>query len=720
MNSFSFGLLGSFWLMLILLVMSIILTVFTYKKTVPPISSFFRILLICLRSCSIFLLIVIVFEPVLNLTSHLEKKPQVAVLLDNSISMTVNTNNYKKGEVYKNVLEKLDLSGLDYKVLPFSESVSVSGINSLDYSLLKLDGRGTNIERAIKYVNNNLDAENFSSVILISDGVHNQGNSPIPVAQELARPIFSIGVGDSITPKDIVLKEIITNKLGFLDSEIPVLVNFKSNGFDNQEVTVSIYEQDKKFDEHKVLIQKNQTDYQVFFTYKPTVEGNNKITVKISALEGEVTTANNQSFEYIKINKNKRKFLIVAGSATADITFIKAEIAKNKTVSVKEFVQKQQGDFYSAPTKQDFIDAEMIILIAYPNKFSPTNVTQMVKDELSRGKSLIYIPSADIDYKKASILQEYLGYKVVSLPSIDKEELVRPVLVSSSSSSSILKIDGSGTNQKLWNDLPPLFKKNLTVELLPTADKIMTFAIDKTNFDDPLMISNEVGNSKSLVFLGYGVYKWKFSSYTSDKTTSSLDLFDILLNNTVKWLSIENLGKTLIVSTSKNSYNLGETVEIFAQVYNKTSDPIENAEVSTKIGSNEVKSFQNIGNGRYVLKVNGLKEGNYTANIEAKLNSQQIGKENIAFTVEKSNQEYSEITLNKSLLMSLSKVTQGKYYDVDNFESLNQDIKKSDFHFEKVSLQKKEIVLWNYPYILAIIILLLSVEWFIRKRLGLL
>ena len=729
MPSYSFGLIGSAWVMLVLFLVALILTVVTYKKPNPPISNFFRYLLISLRTLALFLLIMILFEPILNISKNFINKPKVAILLDNSLSMGINSEKYNKVDVYKNLINKLDLDGLEYKSFTFGNEVKE--LNDLKFENINLNGQITNISKGLSFVNNNLELENYSSVILISDGNHNQGSSPINLTRELARPIFSIGIGDTISPRDLAINSVITNKIGFLEAQIPIIVKFTSNGYESEVVKLKVFENNNLIEEIDINVNKGQAYYEEFFTYTPKQEGTNKITATIQPLKNELTTANNSASEFVKITKNKRKFMILAGAPNPDITFVKAELSKVKNVEIKDFIQKNKSEFYTAPTQKDFSESEIIILIGYPNNFSPDYITKMVKNELDLGKSLIFIASKDVNYKKAAVLEDYLGFKVLS--NSPRESFINPLTLEQGLANSVLKIDGNESDKEKWDDLPPLFHSELFVKINPTATALMNYKISEIEFNEPLLLSNEIGKTKSLVFLGYGLYKWKFGAYTSEKSENALDLFNILMNNSVRWLSVENIGKRFIISTSKEKYNVGETIELLGQVYDKSYNTFDNAKVKVTITdksntknnekNNEKREIilQSISNGKYIGKVSGLKSGDYFVDAEAVLDGDKIyEKDNTRFDVSINNLEKSNVTLNKTLLTNLAEANFGKYYDANNISTLNADIKNSEFHFDKPMNTKEEVLLWNFPYILSLIILLFSIEWFILKRLGLL
>ena len=68
----------------------------------------------------------------------------------------------------------------------------------------------------------------------------------------------------------------------------------------------------------------------------------------------------------------------------------------------------------------------------------------------------------------------------------------------------------------------------------------------------------------------------------------------------------------------------------------------------------------------------------------------------------------------------LAQKTGGGFFTADNFDGIVEKL-KNDKNFSSIQVShKSEYQLWNIYYILIIIILLLSIEWFIRKKSGLL
>ena len=64
-------------------------TFFTYRYTITPVAKILKIILITLRTSSLLLLLLILFEPSLSLTKKEDIKPSNFVFIDNSRSITI-------------------------------------------------------------------------------------------------------------------------------------------------------------------------------------------------------------------------------------------------------------------------------------------------------------------------------------------------------------------------------------------------------------------------------------------------------------------------------------------------------------------------------------------------------------------------------------------------------------------------------------------------------
>ena len=81
------------------------------------------------------------------------------------------------------------------------------------------------------------------------------------------------------------------------------------------------------------------------FTYIPKTAGEKKLTVAISKLKGEFTSANNRNVFYINVLSNKVRVLVIAGSPSPDLTFIKNALRKDDSFTVNSLTQLSKDKF---------------------------------------------------------------------------------------------------------------------------------------------------------------------------------------------------------------------------------------------------------------------------------------------------------------------------------------------------------------------------------------
>ena len=103
-------------------------------------------------------------------------------------------------------------------------------------------------------------------------------------------------------------------------------------------------------EQKKLIINKSGIQKEEFI-YTPKDAGNKKLSVVVSDLSEEFTTANNKKVFYINVLSNKVKVLLLAGKPSADLTFIKNALREDEIsmsgvlhkLIVKKFLSLVQG-----------------------------------------------------------------------------------------------------------------------------------------------------------------------------------------------------------------------------------------------------------------------------------------------------------------------------------------------------------------------------------------
>ncbi len=724
MDTFSLGFSGSAWFISFLLVIAVIFVVIYYLRTIPPVPAGIKVLLGGIRGLAIVLLVLVLFEPILSVIQSGEQKPKLAVLIDNSLSNGFRDALGDRQQAVRKAIENSNIQSLsDDEILYYSFDSGVKPMEVFNFDSLNFKGQTTNISNSVSFIGNKLNEDNIRSVLIITDGEFNEGTNPIYFAEKSARNYYAIGIGDSSESQDISISSIITNEIAYVDNPVPVNVQIKTSGYSSGNITCTLMENNFVIEKKDLQITPQTSNLTAMFNFTPKKEGISKITAKISSLEGEITDKNNIKSEFIKVLKNKRRISIFSGSPNPDLSFLLSTFSNEKGLEIRTFIQKKGAEFYNPqPTKQEVLESEMIVLVGFPISSTPANVIEMIKEALQKEKPLLFIASQQTDYSKLNQFQEFLPFTLLStranefsvLADLKREALANP----------LIRIHGTEKDLQIWNNLPPIFRTETFVKPKPESEVISTFKVNNVPMQEPLILSRSFQNKKSIAIMGYGLYRWKLLGYAADVSKNNpeaVDVYSIFINNAIKWLSVDQNEKNIRIRTSKQQYVKNEPVEFIAQVYDAAFTPIDNANVNIKISSGQTSrdvTLNSLGNGRYTAKIEGLAEGDYFYQGNVEVNQARLGSASGRFSIGDIALEYMNLQMNAPLLRNLASRTGGKFYTPDNVQTFLDDLKKNS-NFKPVSFTDKyESALWNLPYILAAVIVLFAMEWFLRKKFG--
>ena len=121
-----------------------------------------------------------------------------------------------------------------------------------------------------------------------------------------------------------------------------------------------------------------------------------------------------------------------------------------------------------------------------------------------------------------------------------------------------------------------------------------------------------------------------------------------------------------------------------------------------------------LGDGKYNLTVHPEQPGDYVISAIAQEGSRKLGETDVLFSIGEYSKELTDLRIQEGLLRSISESSGGKYISPDSLSDLTWAIGGE----AKAISESKEIEVWNDPLTLIAIVLLLSAEWFVRKRKG--
>jgi hypothetical protein len=703
--------------LLLAAVFAIVFSLIVYRRTVPPVSTGNRLLLVALRSLAVILLIFILFEPILSILRKSNKKPVVAVVVDNSKSMTIKDRAGDRESQLKSILRSDGLQDIsktaDVRYARFSDKFDFAPWLTSDS--LKLNGNGTDIAHAIRQIKASAVDENIQAVVLLTDGDYNLGQNPIYEAETLGKPIYTVGLGDSSEQKDLLISKVLTNEIAYVDSRVPVDIVVKSSGFSSERVAVALRESGQTVDEQFIVLKSGTNEYPVQLHFVPKEEGIQKYSAIVSGLPGELTEKNNQRSLFVKVLKSKIKVLLFAGAPSSDVSFIRQSIDNDKNLELQTFVQKYGSEFYEGNFSPSALkDCDCLFLVGFPIANTPQQVVDAIKNAAEEsGKPVFLVLSRKSDLNRLKSLESILPFVIAQIRG---EEISAFVQISPAQRThpAVRLSNGSA-----WDKLPPIYKTESILRPKPESDIVGLMKINNITFSEPMLLTRNLNKHKSIAVLGYGIWRWKL--LTEGLSGGTEGVFQSFISNSIRWLTTREEEKQVHVATVKEIYNSGERVEFIGQVYDEKYEPLDNAELRIKVKRAEGESetvLAAVGSGRYEGAIEGLPEGDYHFSATAVAGGRTLGESKGRFSIGEANMEFQDTRMNAALLQQISYRSGGRFCTPSTFSQLCGDLKANPNLVVRAVTQKSEFQLWNRKYLLGVIVLLLALEWFLRKRSG--
>ncbi len=727
MNSYTLGITGSWWIFTICALAGIALSWWSYQVTNPPLTAVRRFLLGSLRALALTLLLFALFEPVLSMIRASLADPRLAIVIDKSLSMSLKDGRIDRAKALKQAIASSNVGSLnedDIEIIAFGEDAKGNIPTLAKADSIPATGLYTNITKALKILSDADESDAVQAAILFTDGAVNAGANPIYEAEVFGRPVFTVGIGDSLDPRDASIQSILVNEIVYAGTKVPVSVTVRATGFpESSNATVAVFDNGTLIGKESISLQSGLSTYSVSVQYVPSQPGIHKITARVSTAGNELTQKNNELSEFMKVLKQKRIISVFAGSPSPDLTFVKSVLERIPESKIVIHVQKQGSEFYPpAPSAQSLSEAESIVMIGFPIASTPASLMQMIKKEAENGKPLMFIASQQVDYQRLSPLEPYLPFSVTS--TSQQEFLAMPNVQEGGESSPVMRILGDGRDAERWNALPPIYKTETFVDVKPESEILATIRIGSAPVQEPLIMTRTFAGKRSLAVLGYGLYRWKLLGMAPDVARGANDMPDILsafIDQSIQWIGASEKEQLVKIRSSRKFYIGGEKVELIGQVYDASLDPVDDAIVSvTLTGPNTKRDIRlaNMGAGRYTASVSGLPAGDYFYQGSAAKGS-VLGKDDGRFVVGTESAEYLNLKMNAPLLRSMAEITGGRFYTPNTVSRFLDDLKKHPRFTQTSIVKETELALWNNVWLLMIAITAFALEWFFRKRSGL-
>lgn len=645
------------------------------------------------RFVLLFLLTFLLLGPIVKQINNLFEKPVFLLVYDNSASVRHATDTTTRVELTR------QMNTLSTALAEAGYEVKITNLQGEDVETPRFTMPSSDISGALRGISNRYESSQIGGVLLASDGIFNEGVSPLYNVYNY--PVYTIGVGDTTQHADVLIRDVAYNKIVYQGNKFPIHVEVLTRNLPDIPIAVSLRRGGKVLDQQTKT---SRGDALLTFDFQPSADeqGIQKLDIQVAPAAGEVNTQNNKASVFVEVVEGKKKILMIASSPHPDIKALREVVDKNQNYEWKLHIPGVD----ELPAK-DLSPADIDLAIFHQAPDLKGKTRELFQQFVNAKRPLFLIVGSQTDL--VQLTRNNMPISFDGTPR-DYDEVIPGANPTFSGF-----LISTETNSVIPN-YPPVSVPFGKMRTAATATPVLFQRVGSVITDKPLLFVDETEGRKVGMMLGEGLWRWKLNEYDRFEKTAA---FDEVFSKLIQYLSTGDDKKKFRSYPVKQEFSDTESVVFESQVYNDIFEPVYGNSINIVLTDEAGKRLNysyttSPGNSRY--QIGGLAEGVYRYVSSTKLNNkdERIQGE---FAVVARQAELQNLTADFDLLQRISANTGGKFYPLaragDLVPELQSKKARSVIHTEVAynPLVNLKLVFW-------VLLALASLEWFARKYFG--
>lgn len=719
-----------------------------------------RTALVVIRGVTLLLLLLVMLRPALEKRTTRKLPGTLIVLPDTSRSMEV-ADAVLNQPRYTAMKAALDNSAKEFAELAktwdvhgyaFGRDIQLVKFANGKFALPeKAEGVQTAIGAALEDVLAREAQQRIVGVVLLSDGAQRafapRDEPPQSAVRRLASdgiPLLTVVFGQPSLGQqsDLRMSDMLASDAVFADTPTTVEGVVTAAGYANQEFKVRLQWENadgkmEVVDTRTIQITPRKRRFPVRLTHTPKTPGEYKVTLSVESPEGELVTTNNSQSTFVTVLKGGVNVLYLAGADRIggapgpEPYFVKKALATYADLHVeyiainystpqldyRDRLREEQYDVFvlanvdasalSPRTWREMAEAVgrgagLAMLGGFhsfgPGGFVGTPLEQLLPMELGRAERQNFgeAPAADLHVK-------------VPLKMLPRER--------NGQSHPILKIADEAGNMKAWQGLPALDGANRFDPLrLKATAQVVAEGSDPSR--SPLLVLSGYGDGRVAAFAGDSTWRWQIEGHG--------DALRRFWRQLVLWLAKkdETAGERVWVKLDQRRYQQGSRVDFTLGAESEKGEALDKAAFEVRVekpdGSLETVIASRRGGASAGSFADTSAPGDYRITVTARNDGKSVGTATARFSVSDQDVELDQPAAEPAFLASLAGMTAeagGTSVAPEELPDLLERLKAKAQEFDEEIIET--ITLWDRWPPLVMFVGLLSMEWYLRKKWGL-
>jgi uncharacterized membrane protein len=709
-----------------------------------------RLALAALRLAIIALVLLAMLRPTLVYTETKKQAATLVVLADQTRSMTV--PDALGGKSRYQVLQKALADAqpalarltqeFELKAYTFDAEAHAARVSGGTIALPeKPAGQQTAIGAVLDDVLRFEAGKRLLGVVLLSDGAQRSfaPRDALPQTaaarlKQLGYPLFTVPLGKSRglgQARDVAVGDLLANEEVYVKNEWEVTGQIRVDGYQNRKIPVRLLFETtpgklEAVDETTVEAASDGQILPVHLKYIPKVPGEHKAVLEAVPQPGELVTTNNQVSTFVNVLKGGLKVLYLEGDVRVEQKFIRRALEASREINVDYLgIDARKPQTRPADLRERFQPGryDVFILGDLDSQAFQRPELEQLAQTVNQGAGLIMLggfhsfgPGGYFDTPLANVLPvvmdrlERQNFNDALRESLHISTPLRMEPTPMGRQQFIMQLAGSpAESARIWDELPPLDGFNKFAGLAPAA---VTLA-EANHY--PLLVAHNYGAGRVLAFAGDSTWHWWMHGFEAAHRR--------FWRQIVLWLARKDQAQEGAVWLKLEDRRLapGQRLKFFLGARSAGGDAITDftAEAQVTLPDGTRRSIPLV---RQDTMAGGSfsdtqAPGDYTLEVTAKQKDQTLGTARARFLVFAQDLELDNASADTPLMQTLAAMTGGEVLMPDELSKTIRRLTENTQHLE-IRQETKKTFWDSWPFLL-VFVCFLTVEWYLRKRWGL-
>ena len=689
-----------------------------------------------LQATLLTIVLLLLWQPAMTIQELKSQQNMIAVLVDDSRSMSV-TDSGGDGRTTRESAALRDLSGGVLAGLQNKFQVRLYRLDSQLERVAKPEdvhptGAATHIGDALKKLAAETSDLPLGAVVLLSDGAENAGgldNEAIAAMGNRKIPVHTVGFGQDHAEHDLELSDVVLASRAMAQSRMTATVSFSQYGYSGAKTVLAVKDGGNVLASREVMLSKDGAVQSEKVSFAAGAAGVKNLTFSLGLEPNEDNVANNQVSRLVNVSGDKRRILYVEGEPRWEYKFIRRSAEDDPEVQVVSMLRTTENKIYRQgisdpkeladgfPTRaEDLFGYQAIILGSVEaGYFTPTQ-QELIREFVDRrGGGLLFLGGRFALSEggwPASSLADLVPTFLPNGKGTFHRDAATVQLTRAGTASDITRlVDDPAANEERWKKLPYLADYQDAGS--PKPGTIVLAEMHAGRGTTPLLATQSYGRGRTALMATSGTWRWQMSSPLGDLS------HDHFWQQLLRWLSADSPDPVTATMASQTLLDDGHA-QLTAVVRDKDYLPAPDAHVTARIsGPNGVSTMMDMEPvpntpGTFQAEWSVDKAGPYLAEVTGERGKEELGRNAIAFARTDGVAENFQIGQNRALLEKLSADTGGRYWKQEDLGKLPSEISYSEAGISVRDTKE----LWNMPINFLILLGIMSAEWLLRRKWG--